>query len=247
MPDDATRPEVPARPDLSVVVPAFNEHRRLPPSLRTIDAYLRQRDQPGELIVVDDGSSDGTSETVQALADDGVALTLIRHPHNLGKGAAVRTGVLAASGRVVLFTDADLSTPIADVERLIAALDAGSEVAIGSRAVDRDMVHVRQPLARELMGRVFNLFVQALVLPGLKDTQCGFKAFRGDVAHELFEPMVSRGFDFDPEVLYRARRRGLRIAEIAVHWRNSADTRVSPIKDALRMFVALFRIRRRVR
>ncbi|MEA2645114.1 MAG: hypothetical protein QOE92_197 [Chloroflexota bacterium] len=234
------------QPDLSVVVPAYNERNRLPPSLRAIDAYLRERGLPGELIVVDDGSSDGTAAMVEEMVEEGLALRLIRHPENRGKGAAVRTGMLAATGRLVLFTDADLSTPIADVERLAAALDSGADVAIGSRAVDRRLVQVHQPLARELMGRVFNLFVQAIVLPGLKDTQCGFKAFRGEVAHELFEPLISQGFEFDPEVLYRARRRGMSIVEIAVHWRNNPDTRVSPVRDSMRMFASLFRIRRQV-
>lgn len=240
-------PEAGPAPDLSVVVPAFNEADRLPPSLEKILAFLRASGRTFELIVVDDGSRDQTVEAVQALAHSDREIRLVRHPLNLGKGAAVRTGVLASRGAIVLFTDADLSTPIVDAEPLIEAIQAGADVAIGSRAVDRRLVEVHQPIYRETMGRVFNLFVQALLLPGLHDTQCGFKAFRGDVGRELFAAMTSRGFEFDPEVLYRARRRGLLIREIAVHWRNSPDTRVSAIRDSARMFASLFRIRRRVK
>lgn len=240
-------PETKAPPALSVVIPAFNEASRLPRSLGLILEYLRASGRTYEVIVVDDGSRDGTVAAVDTLNGEGADVRLVRHQVNLGKGAAVRTGVLASKGDIVLFTDADLSTPIADAEPLISAIKDGADVAIGSRALDRHLVEVRQPLYRETMGRVFNIFVQALLLPGLHDTQCGFKAFRGDIGRELFGAMVSRGFEFDPEVLYRARRRGLVIREIPVHWRNSADTRVSALRDSTRMFAALFRTRRRVR
>jgi dolichyl-phosphate beta-glucosyltransferase len=234
-------------PALSVVIPAYNEAARLPPSAEKILEYLRGTGRSYELIVVDDGSKDSTVETVEAMNKAGAGVRLVRHPVNLGKGAAVRSGVLASTGELVLFTDADLSTPIEDAELLIAALRDGADVAFGSRAINRGLIEVHQPLYRESMGRVFNLFVQALLLPGLHDTQCGFKAFRGAVGRSLFEATESTGFDFDPEVLYRARRRGLVIREIAVHWRNSPDTRVSAVSDSARMFGALFRIRRRVK
>jgi dolichyl-phosphate beta-glucosyltransferase len=240
-------PETEAAPALSVVVPAYNEASRLPPSLEKILAYLRASGRSHEVIVVDDGSRDDTVAAVERLNAGGAGIRLVRHQVNLGKGAAVRTGVLASKGEIVLFTDADLSTPISDAEPLISAIEAGADVAIGSRAIDRGLVEVHQPIYRETMGRVFNLFVQALLLPGLHDTQCGFKAFRGDAGRELFGAMVSRGFEFDPEVLYRARRRGLVIREIPVHWRNSADTRVSALRDSALMFGALFKIRRQVR
>jgi dolichyl-phosphate beta-glucosyltransferase len=240
-------PEASLAPDLSVVIPAYNEEARLTSSVERVLEYLRRGTRTYELIVVDDGSSDGTAGTVDAMNAAGSGILLVRHPVNLGKGAAVRTGVLASKGDIVLFTDADLSTPISDAETLFRALADGADVAIGSRALDRKLVEVHQPLYRETMGRIFNLFVQAILLPGLHDTQCGFKAFRGDIGRRLFAPMVSRGFDFDPEVLYRARRQGLVIREIAVHWRNSPDTRVSALSDSAKMFSALFRIRRRVR
>jgi len=236
-----------SRPALSVVVPAFNEARRLPPTLRAIDDYFRTVPHRGELIVVDDGSTDSTSDLVAALAGEGLQVRLIRHEANQGKGAAVRTGVMAASGDVVLFTDADLSTPIEDVERLLAAIREGADVAIGSRALDRTLVMVHQPWLRDRMGRVFNVLVQLVLLPGLKDTQCGFKAFRGGTAQELFGATQTDGFEFDTEVLYRARRRGLVTREIPVHWRDSPDTRVNALLDSPRMLLGLFRIRRLVR
>ncbi|GAC1333585.1 MAG: glycosyltransferase family 2 protein [Candidatus Dormibacteria bacterium] len=237
----------PGAPELSVVVPAFNEARRLPPTLRAIDRYLKEGGHRGELIVVDDGSTDETSELVKALASEGLLVRLIRHQANLGKGAAVRTGVMAATGDVVLFTDADLSTPIEDAEQLLAAIRSGADVAIGSRALDRSLVLVHQPWLRDRMGRVFNLFVQVILLPGLKDTQCGFKAFRGGLAQELFGATQTDGFEFDTEVLYRARRRGLATSEIPVHWRDNPDTRVNALLDSPRMLLGLFRIRRLVR
>ncbi|MFN2462333.1 MAG: dolichyl-phosphate beta-glucosyltransferase [Candidatus Dormibacteria bacterium] len=237
----------PTPPRLSVVVPAYNEARRLPPSLRVIDAYLRAEGHRGELIVVDDGSSDGTSDLVEGLAAEGLNVRLLRHQSNRGKGAAVRTGVMAAAGDVVLFTDADLSTPIEDVDLLLSAIESGAHVAIGSRAVDRSLTSVHQPWLRDRAGRVFNLFVQVILLPGLKDTQCGFKAFRGGIAQELFAATETDGFEFDTEVLYRARRRGLVTREIAVHWRDSPDSRVNALLDSPRMLLGLFRIRRLVR
>jgi dolichyl-phosphate beta-glucosyltransferase len=240
-------PEAQASPALSVVIPAFNEASRLPPSVELILEYLRAGGRTYEVIVVDDGSRDSTVASVDKLNGEGADLRLVRHQVNLGKGAAVRTGVLASKGDIVLFTDADLSTPISDADLLIRAIEEGADVAIGSRALDRHLVSVHQPIYRETMGRVFNVFVQALLLPGLHDTQCGFKAFRGDIGRELFGAMTSRGFEFDPEVLYRARRQGLLIREIPVHWHNSADTRVSALRDSTRMFAALFRIRRSIR
>lgn len=231
-------------PDLSVVIPCFNERNRLPPTVRAVEKYLRESNRRSELIIVDDGSSDGTADIVDEMIRQGVKLHLLRHDHNRGKGAAVRTGMLAATGQVVLFTDADLSTPIADVDVLLRAITAGADVAIGSRALDRSLIEVHQPWIRDRMGRVFNLFVQAILLPGLKDTQCGFKAFRREAARDLFGATLADGFEFDTEVLYRAKRSGLAIREVPVHWRNNPDTRVNAVLDSAKMLLALFRIRR---
>jgi dolichyl-phosphate beta-glucosyltransferase len=232
--------------ELSVVLPAYNEGRRLPPTLRRVLEFLHGSGMRAEVIVVDDGSRDDTVDQVRALAGDGVPLRLIEHGRNRGKGAAVRTGVLAAEGAVVLFSDADLSTPIEEVGKLIQALRAGADVAIGSRAVDRSLVEVHQPRARELMGRTFNLVVQAVVLPGLRDTQCGFKAFTHAAAQRVFAAVRREGFDFDVEALYRARRLGLKVVEVPVRWRNSPDTRVSALGDSMRMLTGVFQIRRMV-
>jgi dolichyl-phosphate beta-glucosyltransferase len=230
-----------------VVIPAFNETNRLPPTVREVERYLRQSNRHSELVIVDDGSTDGTAEAVDQMIREGLRLHVLKHDHNQGKGAAVRTGMLAATGRVVLFTDADLSTPIADVEKLLAAIESGADVAIGSRALDRSLIEVHQPWLRDRMGRVFNLFVQLVLLPGLKDTQCGFKAFRRDAARELFGATESDGFEFDTEVLYRAKRSGLVIREVPVRWRNNPDTRVNALLDSPKMLLALFRIRRLVK
>jgi dolichyl-phosphate beta-glucosyltransferase len=233
--------------NLSVVLPAFNEEKRLPATIEAIAAFLAASGLASELIVVDDGSSDGTVEAVRAIEDRGIPVRLIRHESNRGKGAAVRTGVLASSGEIVLFSDSDMSTPIEESLKLLSSIDDGADVVIGSRALDRRLVEVRQPLPRELMGRFFNVLVQVLLLPGLHDTQCGFKAFRGPVAHYLFSRLESPGFDFDVEILYRARLSSLKVREVPVRWRNSEDTRISPLQDSARMFAGLFRIRRAVR
>jgi dolichyl-phosphate beta-glucosyltransferase len=233
--------------DLSVVVPAYNEGQRLPATLRAMAAYLLTTPLNTELIVVDDGSSDDTAAVAETFEAGDLNLKLIRHPENRGKGAAVRTGVLASSGDVVLFSDADMSTPIADVERLLALINSGTPVAIGSRAAERRrLVEVHQPLHRELMGRIFNLMVQAVLLPGIWDTQCGFKAFKGDAAREIFTATESDGFEFDVEVLYRAKRKGLKMREVAVHWRDDPNSRVHPLRDSARMFAGLIRIMRHV-
>ena len=232
-------------PALSVVVPAFNESGRLPGSLERIGGFLAARQPPldAEVIVVDDGSSDGTAEAAaEGGARLGLPLRVIRLPKNQGKGAAVRTGALAASGEWVLVTDADLSTPIEEVDRLLAA---GAPVAIGSRAVDESLVKVRQGLFRVASGKLFNRLVRLLAVPGVRDTQCGFKLFRRDAAQAVFTRAGVDRFAFDVEALLLARRLGYAIAEVPVLWFNSADSRVG-LGGGLEAFVELFRIRRRV-
>lgn len=226
-------------PRLSVVIPAFNEEGRLPATLVRIREHLAGRGVAFELVVVDDGSTDATTEAARAVPGP---IQVLRHPVNRGKGHAVRTGMLAASGALRLMTDADLSTPIEELGRLEAALDQGFDVAIGSRALAGSRIEVHQPAYREALGRLFNRLVQALLLPGLQDTQCGFKLFTAAAASAAFAACRLDGFCFDVEALYVARRRGLRIAELPVVWRNDAATRVG-LGGGAAAFLDLARIR----
>lgn len=228
-------------PELSIVIPAFNEAGRLPGTLAELRTWLGGWPHLAEIIVVDDGSTDGTAETARDAWGPG-ALDVLRHSPNRGKGYAVRRGMLAARGRLRLMTDADLSTPIEELPRLIDALRGGADVAIGSRAVEGARIEVHQPAYREVMGRVFNGLVQLLLLPGLHDTQCGFKLFSAAAAEEAFEACRLDGFSFDVEALYVARRRGRRILELPVTWRNDEATRVS-LGGGGAAFVDLLRIR----
>ena len=229
-------------PALSFVVPAFNEEKRLPVSLARIAEWLGSRTPPvpAEVLVVDDGSSDRTAAVAEKTASGlGLSFRVIRLPENRGKGAAVRAGVLEARGEHVLVTDADLSTPIEEVDKLLAA---GAPVAIGSRGVDTTLVKQRQPLFRVASGKVFNLLVRVLAVSGIRDTQCGFKLFRRDAAREVFSRATVDRFAFDVEALLLARRLGYPIAEVPVLWFNSPDTRVG-FGGGLEAFAALFRIR----
>jgi dolichyl-phosphate beta-glucosyltransferase len=228
---------------LSIVIPCYNEEARLPRTIEQVEQYLDGKDLSYELILVDDGSSDGTREVMNAAAERNRSVRLEALPRNRGKGRALAEGVAVAKGSEVLVTDADLSTPIEELPKLQAELDRGAGVAIASRAVKGSRVEISQPFYRVLMGKAFNLLVQAVLLPGIWDTQCGFKLFRADVAHEAFAQLTTDGFGYDPEVLYRAKKRGVRIAEVPVVWRNSAPTKVSPIKSSLDMFRHVLRIR----
>jgi dolichyl-phosphate beta-glucosyltransferase len=225
-------------PELSVVIPAFNEEGRLPESLARVLAYLERRGDPFEILVVDDGSKDRTVERALAVSP---SVVVVRNPQNRGKGHAVRRGMLLARGRRRLMTDADLSTPIEELERLLSRMDEGADVVIGSRALPGARIEVHQPRYRESLGRLFNLLVRWLVVPGLHDTQCGFKLFTEQAAR-VFEVVRLDGFCFDVEALFVARRRGLRIAELPVTWRNDAATRVTTLRGAL-AFGDLLRIR----
>jgi dolichyl-phosphate beta-glucosyltransferase len=229
---------------LSVVVPAYNEEDRLPASLVELRRYLGGASGGYELLVVDDGSADGTAALVTAASAGWPELRLLRLPRNQGKGAAVREGMLRAVGRRRLFTDADLSTPIEEVAKLRARLDPGTQVVIGSRALPDSDVEVHQPWYREAMGRGYNRLLQWLVLPGLRDTQCGFKLFTATAAQSCFAELHCPGFGFDAEVLLHASASGLRVAEVGVSWRNSCGTRVSPFNDSWRMLAELWRLRR---
>jgi dolichyl-phosphate beta-glucosyltransferase len=228
-------------PALSVVIPAYNEALRLPASLARLAEYLGRQGAPYEILVVDDGSTDGTAELARRA---GERVRVLRHEPNRGKGYAVRRGMLAATGERRLLTDADLSTPIEEVAKLQEALDEGCDVAIGSRAIAGARIEVHQPAYREAMGRLFNRLVQVLLLPGLHDTQCGFKLFSARAAEAAFAPAVLDGFSFDVEALYLARQQGLRIAEVPVTWRNDAASRVG-LGGGAAAFADLARIRLR--
>ncbi len=230
-------------PELSIIIPAFDEARRLPATLQKIEAYCDARPRQVEVLVVDNGSGDGTAAVTRAA--DWPALRLLSEPRR-GKGAAVRTGMLAARGKFVLFSDADLSTPIEEVEALLQAIWGGADIAITSRGLRRSRVQVHQPWYRERMGKTFNFLVQSLVLRGIHDTQCGFKCFRRATVKPLFGPLRTAGFGFDVEVLARARALGYRIAEIPTRWINSPDSRVRPGIDSARMFYELLAIRWRL-
>jgi dolichyl-phosphate beta-glucosyltransferase len=230
-------------PELSVVIPCYNEEQRLPRTIEQIERYLGSSGVNYELILVDDGSVDGTRSIMDAAAKRNRAVRLEALPRNRGKGRALAEGVAAARGAEILVTDADLSTPIEELDKLRAELRGGAGVAIASRALRASRVEVSQPIYRVLMGKAFNLLVQAVLLPGIWDTQCGFKLFRADVAHDAFAKLTTDGFGYDPEVLYLAKKSGVRIAEVPVIWRNSAPTKVSPIKSSLDMFGHVLRIR----
>lgn len=224
-------------------MPCYNEEQRLPRTIERIHGYLDPKAAPYELILVDDGSADGTRAIMDAAAQRHASVRVELLPHNRGKGRALAVGVEASRGDEILLTDADLSTPIEELDKLQAALENGAGVAIGSRAVRGSRVEISQPVYRVVMGKAFNLIVQAVLLPGIWDTQCGFKLFRADVAHRVFADLVTDGFGFDPEVLYRARRQGVKIAEVPVTWRNSAPTKVSPISSSFDMLKHVIRIR----
>ena len=224
-------------PDLSVVIPAFNEVARLPRTLERVTAFLREGSRSYEVLVADDGSTDETAQKARA-----AGATVLRDDHNRGKGHAVRRGMLAARGQRRLMTDADLSTPIEELPRFLARMDEGFDVVIGSRALPGSTIEVHQPWFRENVGRVYNLFVRALALPGLRDTQCGFKLWSARAAREAFSAARLDGFSFDVEALYVARKRGYRIAEIPVVWRNDAASRVG-LGGGSRAFPDLLRIR----
>lgn len=232
-----------SRPVLSVVIPCFNEEQRLPRTIEQIEHYLDARQTPYELILVDDGSSDATRQVMDEASRQHPRVKVEALPHNRGKGRALATGVQAATGVEVLVTDADLSTPIEELEKLQAALNQGAGIAIASRALRASRVEISQPIYRVLMGKAFNLLVQAVLLPGIWDTQCGFKLFRGDVAHRVFAGLMTDGFGYDPEVLYRARKEGVKIAEVPVVWRNSAPTKVSAVRSSFDMLKHVVRVR----
>jgi dolichyl-phosphate beta-glucosyltransferase len=228
--------------DLSVVVPCFDEESRLPGSLAVALAYLEATGREYELILVDDGSRDCTPQLIRDAERANRSVHGVFLRENRGKGRALAEGVRRSRGELVLTSDADFSAPIEELPKLEAAISAGACVAIGSRA-KRGAREVDQPLHRRAMGKGFNLLVQALLLPGLWDTQCGFKLFRGQVARDLFGRLSTDGFAYDVEVLYLARRSGWEVTEVPVRWINSATTRVQAVRHSREMLKDVLRLR----
>lgn len=229
---------------ISIVIPAYNEQKRLPRTLDLILDYLAQRPAlSSEVIVVDDGSSDSTANLVEDYAGRNPSIRLLRNPGNRGKGYAVRNGMLAARGEWILFTDADLSAPIEELDTLLAAATADQgAVLIGSRAINRTLIAVRQPVFREYMGRFFNVVMRLVTGLPFRDTQCGFKLYRADAGQAVFSRQQMEGFSFDVEDLVIAQARGFRTIEVPVRWSDAPGTKVSAW-NGFRSFVDLLRIR----
>lgn len=228
--------------ELSVVIPAYNEELRLPSSLERIRTYLAKRGNSSEVIVVDDGSTDGTVQFVESQMAVWPQLRLLKNPGNRGKGYSVRHGIQEARGRIVLFTDADLSAPIEEADKLFAAL-AMHDIAIGSRAIDRRLIQVHQPWTREWAGIIFNRIVRVVLGLKIEDTQCGFKVFNRERSQIIFNQQRVERFGFDPELLFLAKRHGLSVAEVPVRWSNDPGTQVSLWYGIRAMFLEVAAIR----
>lgn len=227
---------------LSVIIPAYNEERRLPATLESVYAYLSEAGRDFEIVVVDDGSLDDTQGVVESFARHKAGVRLISYSPNQGKGHAVRVGMLRADGDILLIDDADGSSPIAEVERLEAAIAGGADLAIGSRAKPDASRTVTALTYRKYIGNTFNLIVQSLLLPGIMDTQCGFKAFRRACARDIFSVAKLDGYGFDVEVLYIARLRGYKVAEVPINWSNVAGSKVNVLFDSPRMLLEVLAI-----
>lgn len=232
----------PSSPELSIVIPAFNEELRLPATLERIAAYLKSSHRDVEVLVVDDGSRDRTAALAESLRNQIPTLRVVPNGVNRGKGYSVRHGVREARGRIVLFTDADLSAPIEEADKLVDALEQ-FDVAIGSRAVNRGLITAHESPFREFAGIIFNKIVRLILRLPFVDTQCGFKAFVRERCQILFEQQTIERFGFDPELLYLARHHGLRAVEIPVRWGHSPATKVNMLRDSLQMFLDVFVIR----
>jgi dolichyl-phosphate beta-glucosyltransferase len=230
----------------SVVIPAFNEAVRLPPYLDEVLGFFEGRGAPYEVIVVNDASTDGTGDMLAGVAQRNAALRVITHSRNHGKGGAVRAGMLAASGDLRLFTDADGATPIGELKRLEPAFSAGADVVIGSRALRDPAVSVRTRAHRAAAGRVFNWLVTRVGVRGIADSQCGFKAFTAAATRTLFGPLETHGFGFDVEILLRAQAAGYRIVEVAVNWQDQAGSKVGVLTTGPGMLAQIVRARWRV-
>jgi dolichyl-phosphate beta-glucosyltransferase len=231
-------------PKYSIIIPAYNEAARLGPTLERVLEYVSAQRWDAEVIVVNDGSRDRTADLVRDYAQRHRCLQLLENPGNRGKGYSVRNGMLHANGELLLFSDADLSSPIEEAQKLIAPLESGAaDIAIGSRWLRPELQTQRQSLLRQFYGRLFNLLLRVLLGLNFKDTQCGFKAFTRQAARKIFPLQQIERWGFDPELLYLVRKAGLRVVEIPVSWAHTGGTRISPLRDGLRMFAEALKIR----
>ncbi|MGA3103121.1 MAG: dolichyl-phosphate beta-glucosyltransferase [Terriglobales bacterium] len=227
----------------SFVIPAYNESSRIRPTLDALLRYTQEQSWDVEILVVNDGSTDDTAQVVREYGKQHPQILLVENPGNRGKGYSVRNGMLHARGDVCLFTDADLSSPMTEAPKLFAAIAQGADIAIGSRWLRTELQTERQPLYRQAFGRIFNLALRIILGLRFADTQCGFKAFRRDAAQQIFPLQKIERWGFDPEILFLARRAGLKTEEVPVVWAHSEGTRLNPLRDGLRMFVEVLRIR----
>jgi dolichyl-phosphate beta-glucosyltransferase len=230
-------------PQYSIVIPAFDESARILATLQSVIACIREKGWTAEVLVVNDGSRDATAEIVKAFARDAPEVRLIENPGNRGKGYSVRSGLLQSLGEVVMFTDADLSAPIEEAERLFAAITQGADIAIGSRWLEKGRQTHRQPFYRQFFGRCFNAVTRAVMGLRFADTQCGFKAFTRAAAQTVFQLQTIERWGFDPEILFIALKRGYRVVEVPVSWAHDERTRMSYLKDGLTMLEEIATIR----
>ncbi|MEX2244705.1 MAG: dolichyl-phosphate beta-glucosyltransferase [Fimbriimonadaceae bacterium] len=232
-----------SKPRLAVVVPAYNEQDRIGPTLERLNEYLSAQPYSWRVVVVSDGSKDSTKEIVTAFAGQHPGFELVDSQPNRGKGFVVRKGMLETEAEWLLFSDADLAAPIEELEKLWGAVEKGPKIAIGSRPLKESRLEVRQPWYREMAGRSFNLMVQLFAVRGIKDTQCGFKLFRQDVARDVFLRCKLDGFGFDFESLLIARDLGYEIAEVPIRWSHQEGSKVNMVRDGLRMLAELVKLR----
>jgi len=242
-PDSGGKVHRMAHPDLSIVIPAYNESGRLPATLDAVVSCIRRRGWSAEVVVVDDGSRDRTAEVVREFAAASPEVRLLQNPGNRGKGYSVRHGVLEAMGEVVMFTDADLSAPMDEAQGLFDAIAAGADIAIGSRWLERARQTIRQPLYRQFFGRCFNAVTRMVMGLPFADTQCGFKAFTRAAAQTVFQLQTIERWGFDPEILFIALKRGYTIREIPVSWANDERSRIRYFRDGARMLAEIAQVR----
>src|SRR5215469_16036834 len=232
-----------SHPQLSIVIPAYNEGGRIEDALKSVTSCIAEQGWNAEVLVVDDGSTDQTAQIVQRWMEHYSYLKLIQNPGNRGKGYSVRNGLLQAAGEIVMFTDADLSAPMEEAERLFAAIADGADVAIGSRWLDRTRQTIHQPLYRQFFGRCFNWITRRVMGLPFKDTQCGFKAFKRDAAQVIFRLQTIERWGFDPEILFIARKLKYTVQEVPVTWGHDERSRISYLKDGMKMLEDMARIR----